>query len=145
MGAINAGVYAGVPSCKYLMAKAVSAIAKGNVVAFSQVTVDGITVVPAGATGLPVGIAQHAAATGEKVRIQTRGQGQVAITSSGTGTAAGDYLYAVASARVTDVAVGSTADVDTALQLVGLATVTTGATALPAATYIVMCPHSWWD
>lgn len=145
MGAINAGVYAGNPSCKFLHCKAGAAVTKGDVVQWSATADDGITVLVAAANTIPVGIAQNTAVTGGTVKVQTRGQGIVAITSTGTTTAAGDYLYAAANADVTDVAVGSTSDADTALCAVGLATVTTGATALPLGTYIVTAPCSWWE
>lgn len=145
MGAINAGVYGGVPSQKFLHCKAGGTITKGDVVQWSATADDGVTVLVGGANCIPVGIAQNSATTGGTVKVQTRGQGAVAITSTGTTTAAGDYLYAAANADVTDIAIGSTADVDTVLGSVGFATVTTGATALPAATYIVTAPCSWWE
>jgi hypothetical protein len=145
MGAINAGVYGGVPSRKFLHCKAGGTITKGDVVQWSATADDGLTVLVAAANTIPVGIAQNTAATGGTVKVQTRGQGAVAITSTGTSTAVGDYLYAAANADVADIAIGSTADVDTVLGCVGFATVTTGATALPAATYVVTAPCSWWE
>lgn len=144
------GTPAGIPDKKYLTVKCGEAITKGNVVRWADIDVDiagetlltsadaGIAVMQGDANTIPVGVALETGATGEYIRVQTRGLGEVAIVTAGNADD-GDILYISASGVAASSAMGSITDGDLVLGLVGLALTEDTGTALAAGEYILMC------
>lgn len=159
------GAIAGTAGRKYLTVKAGEAIVKGNLVAISDAADDGYTVVAADYNDIPAGVATASVASGEMVKIQVKGIGAVDMFTAEP-VAAGTLLVAAFSGTVMGVDIFETdanTHYDDAPQL-NRGTNTTpyavfgfmvtdsyagGARqrddVIPAGTYVLTCPHSWWD
>lgn len=104
----------------FMNVKAGEAITAGNVVAWSASADDGYTVVIAGTTSVPCGVAMTDADSGDFFRMQTKGLNQVALVTDG-GVADGEYIYCAASGAVDSAVVTGVGTGDLYGRVVGVA------------------------